>query len=151
MSKAVYICTLIVTLGVIIVISAARPELLGKENGFLENFVNHELINTMGVISAITLASASQIHLALNSIEERLKKRGLTQTRAGVRHAAYALIALLAASIVLVTVKPMLGNGASIVALCNGMSLFFLLFSVLLLLSLTKLVFAIPPIMEDEK
>jgi magnesium-transporting ATPase (P-type) len=143
MNRTMSYCALIVAMAVVIVISVAKPELLGKQNLFLENFVNHELINTMCVLATITLASTSQIHLAFNAIEERHKKRGLEQSRAGVRQAAYALIFLLAASIVLVTVKPLVGNGDSVVAFCNGLCLFLLLWSILILLSITRLVFAI--------
>lgn len=145
MNKTISYCALFVAFGVVIAISVSRPDLLGKENSFLQNFVNHELINTMCVLATITLASTSQIHLTFNAIEERYKKRFLVNSRIGVRHAAYALIFLLAASIVLVTVKPLLGEGPSMVAFCNGLCLFILLWSILILLSITRLVFAISP------
>jgi hypothetical protein len=148
MSKAVYYCALIVTLGVIIVMSVARPDLLGKENHFLQGFVDHEFVTTMGVIATITLASTSQIHLTFNAIEERLKKRGLSKTRAGVRQAAYALILLLGASVLLATIKPMAGEADITIAFFNGLSLFVLVWSVLILLSITRLIFAIDPIID---
>jgi hypothetical protein len=150
MNRTVYICALIVAFGLVMAISALRPALLGADNSFLQGFVNHELVNTMCVIATITLASTSQIHLAFNAMEERLGRRGLQKTRAGVRQAAYALILLLGASLALATVKPLLGTEPSTIALCNGLALFILLWSLLILLSITRLVFAIHPLIDKE-
>lgn len=149
MSKAVYYCALIVALGVVIAMSVARPDLLGPGNAFLNGFVDHEFVMTMGVIATITLASTSQIHLTFNDIEEKMKKRGLTKTRAGVRQAAYALIFLLAAGVILSTVKPMVGESPVAVSIFNGLSLVILLWSVLILTSITRLIFAIGPNISD--
>lgn len=150
MTKSVYYCALFVAFGLVVATALCRPALLA-DNPFLVGFVNHELINTMCVIATITLASTAQIHLAFNSIEERFKKRGLTATRAGVRQAAYWLIALLGGSVVLVTVRPAQGQHEVFSAFCNGMALFILFWSVLILLSITRLVFAIHPIFDEKK
>jgi hypothetical protein len=103
----------------------------------------------MCVLATITLASTSSIHLAFNAIEERYKKRFLVKSRAGVRQAAYALIFLLGASIVLVMAKPLVGEEASVVAFCNGLCVVILLWSILILLSITRLVFAINPALDE--
>jgi hypothetical protein len=149
MTRSVYYCALFVAFGLLAATSIFRPALLA-ENAFLLNFVNHELINTMCVIATITLASTSQIHLHFNAIEERFKKQGLSRTRAGVRQAAYGLIALLGLTVVLVTVRPAPGQHLEFLAFCNGMALFILFWSILILLSITRLVFAIKPLFDEK-
>src|SRR5690606_5909899 len=109
MSRSIAYCVLIVSAALVVVLAAAAPSVLSDEkNSFLKDFVNHEFLNVLGVILAITLASAGQIHLALNRIEERQQKIFLIKTRAGVRSAAYWLIGLFLLAVVLVVVKPLI-------------------------------------------
>ena len=46
-----------------------RPERVSDQNAFFKEFINHEYINVLGVILAITPTSLTQIHFSLNSFE----------------------------------------------------------------------------------
>lgn len=144
MNKTIAWCSLIVTAGVIIAISAIRPELLSDGNAFFKELVGANLLLVCGVILTITLASAGQIHLSLNEIESRHGGAFLHKTRSGVHHSAYFLIALFLASVILVTVKHYFDT-PRVEAFFNGAALFILLWMVLIMASLTRLIFAIKP------
>jgi hypothetical protein len=143
MSKTVPYCILIAMVTVIIALSAATPTVLADSNTFLQKFVDEGLLDVLGVILAITVASAGQLHLSLNQAEERHGKIIFTRTRNGVRQATYMLIALFIAAVVLVVIKPMLAAAPWAQSLFNGFALFIVLWNVLLLLSLTQGIFGI--------
>ena len=93
----------------------------------------------------ITLASAANLHLEFNKIEERHQKRELTNTRRKVKEAANCLIILFLVSVVVVVVKPLLNGNEHVQALFNGAALLIVLWNVLILVELTQLTFAIQP------
>lgn len=129
-----------------IVISTVKPNWVSDQNVFLSNFVTHEFLNLLGVILAITLASTAQIHLAFNRIEERYKvSDGLPKSRADLRKATYWLIGLFVAAVVLVVLKPVACGGETAQAFFNMGALLILVWQILILISLTQLVYAIPP------
>ncbi|WP_415279882.1 hypothetical protein [Brucella sp. BZ] len=127
-------------------ISLVSPQYISDNNQFLKNFVNHEFLNILGVILAITLASVANIHLAFNRIEERFnKKNGLVKSRQNLKKAACWLIALFIIGGIIVIAKPVAISGDVSEALFNSASLVVLLWHVLILISLTELVFRIEP------
>ena len=151
MTNTIAVCVLIAFAVICIVILAVNPYAIGDSNDFLRDFVNHEFLNILGVVVAITLASAAQLHLALNGIEERHKKKNqFVDTRQGIRTAAFALIWLFGAAVLLVIVKPLLPNAEWISALMNGMAIFIVLWNVLVLVALTEAVFGIPSQVDDD-
>lgn len=146
MIKAVSYCSLVVSLGVVLALSASAPWVLSDGNQFLKNFVGTELLNVLGVILAITLASAANLHLTFNQIEERYKHLGgLAKTRANVHRGAYCLIILFVLAVGLVVVKPLITHDDWAQALTNGAALIIILWNVLILISLTRMAFAIQP------
>jgi hypothetical protein len=153
MKASVYICILVVFGGVVIVSTIATPALLSDTNIFLASFIGSEFLGVLGVILAITLASSAQLHLAFNQIEEHYKASGgLAPTRASVRSDTYALIVLFLIAVVLVIAKAALATALPWAqSLFNGAALLVLLWNVLLLLSLTRTVFAIPPLIRDDE
>ena len=98
MTRSIAICTLIAAIAVVLICAIYNPSYLSDQNEFLHHFVNQELLTLLGIIMTITLASAASLHLEFNKIEERYKKRGLSNTRRGVAQGAYCLIALFLAS-----------------------------------------------------
>jgi hypothetical protein len=80
-NKTVGNVTLIVYVAVAICVASTQPHWVDDSNPFLKNFVNHELLNLLGVILAITLASVVNIHFEFNKIEERTKKKVLSSFR----------------------------------------------------------------------
>lgn len=144
MSKTVAYCCLIVACGIVIAFAICAPTAISDQNGFLKGFVSSDLLNVLGVILAITLASAAQLHLTFNGIEERYhRKGGLTKTRAGVHSAARWLIALFAAAVALVVGKPYVVGTYWLETLFNGAAVILVLWNVLLLISLTQTIFRI--------
>ncbi|KZB56822.1 hypothetical protein [Thalassospira xiamenensis] len=128
------------------VVSVVRPEYLSDSNEFLRNFVNHEFLNILGVILAITLASVANIHLAFNRIEERYKtKNALTKSRHNLKKSAYWLIGLFVAGAVVVFIKPVACSSPVSIALFNSAALIILIWHILILVALTELVFRIEP------
>jgi hypothetical protein len=151
MKQATYICILVVFAGVVLVSTIAAPTILSDGNKFLLEFVGPEFLGILGVILAITLASSGQLHLAFNQIEERFKTHGLTRTRASVRSDTYALIALFLVAVVVVIAKSALADSAWSQSLFNGTALLILLWNTLLLLSLTRTVFKIPAVFDQDE
>jgi hypothetical protein len=146
MTRAIGIVILLAFGTVAIAIIAARPDWISDSNLFLKNFVNHEFLNVLGVVLAITLASAAQLHLAFNRIEEQYRvANALSRTRARLRQNTLTLIVLFLVSVVVVVIKPIASATPTAEAFFNMCALFVLLWQVLILVSLTELVFAIPP------
>jgi hypothetical protein len=144
MSKSVGYCTLICFSAVVIVLAIVAPTLLSDDNGFLKGFVGHELLALLGVILAITLASAAQLHLTLNSIEERFNRpNSFVATRNGIRSAVHWLLGLFVAALGLVVLKPCLALQTWMQSLANGLALLIVLWNILILISLTEAVFGL--------
>jgi hypothetical protein len=145
MTKAVSICALIVVGGLLAAIVVLAPSLLSDGSGFLKDFVGANLLLVSGVVLTITLASAGQLHLTLNDVEARFGRQFLHKTRAGVHSSAYWLIGLFLGAVVAVVLKPYFLSSVAGQAFFNGASLFILFWMVLIMASLTRLVFAIKP------
>jgi hypothetical protein len=145
MTRSISWCILICAFAILLICAVVKPSLIADNNTFLSNFVNHELLAVLGIIMTITLASAASLHLEFNKIEERHKKRGLMETRRGVKQGAYCLIILFVVAVLLVVVKPFTRGMPTLEALFNGLGLMTLLWSVLVLAELTQLAFAIQP------
>jgi uncharacterized membrane protein YidH (DUF202 family) len=101
------------------------------------------LLGLLGVIVTITLASAGNLHLELNKLQDRTKLP-FTRTRTAVRLSAYSLIVIFAVAGVLVVVKPMLGTDMRATAACNAVAVVLIVFSLFVLVDLTRTIFAIP-------
>jgi hypothetical protein len=151
MSKTLGYCLLALFAAMSVAIAASRPEWVSDENAFMKSFVNHELLALLGVILAITLASIASIHLEFNKIEERYNKVGLTKSRANLKSNAYWLISLFSAAVVVVATKPILSGGVVAQALANMFGMLILLWHLLILISLTKLVFSITADIRPDK
>jgi hypothetical protein len=150
MTRTIGFCTLICAATIVIVIAASSLSMISDKNDFLHHFVNHELLSLLGIIMTITLASAANLHLEFNKIEERFKQRGLTKTRHGVMQSAYCLIGLFFISVVIVVTKPIAAHNEVSEALFNGAALFVLLWNILILIEITQMAFAIRPTIEDD-
>ena len=147
--KAIFWVLVIVSIGVVIVISICKPELL-VNNQFLKNFINHELLNILAVIVTVTAASTANIHLAFNRVEEKIKKNDYFKyARQEVNHGAIFLILLFLILVVLLIVRSYFLHNMNVVSFINGISLIILLVNILVLLDVTLTVFAIHPIASD--
>jgi len=147
-SKVISRCIFTAAVGVWIVLSVSSPWVLSDKNSFLKDFVGGDLLNVLGVILAITLASSANLHLAFNSIENEVKKTFLVRTRAAVKKSAFSLIILFVIAVVAVVVKPLLPQSEISMSIVNGICLLVVLFNILVLTDLTALVFRIGPLYE---
>lgn len=140
---------LFVVLSAIIVllisIIICRPEWVGDNNEFLRGFVNHEYLNVLGVIFAISLASLSQAHLSLNRIEENRQKECFRETRKEIKKAAIWLICLFSLAFVVVIGKPLICTTQTETAIANSMAIVIFSMYVLVLLDITMAVFDLKP------
>jgi len=126
-------------------LSITAPWVLGDQNGFLRNFVNQELLGVLGVILAITLASAGQLHLQFNEVEDAIKRDVLSRSRAAIKRSAFSLVILFGVAVIIIVAKPhVVGDIAC--SFINSLALLILLFNLLVLTDLTQTVFAIPPL-----
>lgn len=145
MNKTVARCIFIASVTVWLVTLVYRPDAISDGNAFLKGFVNHELLAFLGVIVTITLASAANLHLALNQLEAATKeKNNFPATRRSVRVSAYALLWLLVAAIIMVVAKPMAtGGNVTVEAFFNGAAIVIVIANVLILADLTEAAFKI--------
>lgn len=145
MSKAVSSCILVVSIGLWLALSFLRPELLGVGNTFLQDFLDTDFINLMGVLVTITLASTANIHIELRKMENIAGREFLTETRRRVRISAFALLWLFVASVVAVVGKPLVPQTDEAISLMNGLSLIILIIGILVIADITKLAFRVSP------
>lgn len=144
--RTIFYCSLICLSAIVIVLSATAPNVLGNENDFLRGFVTHELLSILGVIVAITLASSANLHLKFNEIEEKYgQPGGLADTRRRVHQGAYWLISLFLVSVLIVVLKPNFVGSPWAESLINGSCIVILVWSVLIMVAITRLIFSIKP------
>lgn len=145
MPRALPWMILIGLMTVLLTVSFAAPYLLDDRNKFLANFVNHELLSTLGFIVAVTLASAASVHFELNKIEDATGKP-FVRTRASLRKSAYSLIVLFAVAGMVVLIKPLVPDVPHNLAVANSFAIAIIFFNLSVLLDLTRTVFKIPGI-----
>jgi len=133
----------------IVCISAAAPRWLNDDNSFLKTFISQDLLSILGVILAITLASASQIHLKFNDLEERAGKRFLSNSRNEVKEASYCLLFSFIAAVFLVIIKPIVVSHNFGVSFINGIGLWILLLNIIILFDITAGIFAVGPMITS--
>ena len=144
MNRTVALCIFICSAATCVIFSVVAPTVLSDRNSFLKGFVSHELLVLLGVIVTITLASAANLHLELNKLEEPVRKRVFGPTRAAIKMSAYWLIAVLLIAFVLVVAKPLVIERTateaqdSAASWFNSASMLIVLFSVLVLADLTQ-------------
>ena len=143
MSRTIALIVLVAWVAVWLTVVIADPWLLSDKNAFLRGFVNEEFLSFMGVIVTITLASAANLYIELNKLEDKLDAALFRGTKAEIRHSAYALVGTLVAALILVVVKPLFVSTDRATALINGVSLTILLVAILILIDLTKAAFGL--------
>jgi hypothetical protein len=144
MTKSNAYFTLYVIAAALAACVVGNPAWLSDKNNYLKEFTTHDMLPVLGVVLAITLASAAQLHLEFNKIEELAGRRFLRNSRSGVRKAAYVLIWLFFGAVLVMLVKSIVNVNERVEAICNSLAIFFLIFSIFILISITEAVFGIP-------
>jgi hypothetical protein len=127
------------------IIAINFPWVLDDENSFFKDFISHEMIDFMGIIVTITLASVTNILVELIKLERELKLTIFEGSRNDLRHSAFALIISLAATFILVAIKPLISRGETAQAFVNGFGILIIIFSLLILLDITLAAFQLRP------
>jgi hypothetical protein len=150
MSKSAAVFLTVVSLASVIWVAAYAPRWIDDHNEFMRGFINHELLAILGVILAITLASASQIHLKFNEIEEKNGRVLFARSRGEIKSSCYCLIFSFLGAIACVFLKPLFAEHHFAVAFINGACLWVLLFNILILFDITSGIFQIQPQIKDQ-
>ena len=152
MSKYLSIMVTISITTILIVVVIAEPEWLCDKKPFLKEFMGKDILPVLGVILTITLASAAQLHLEFNKIEERYGAVMLNKSRSKVHQAAFAMIYTFLIAAVLLVVKPIIVDSFSerSQAAINAVGLFLLWINVVILIELTQAAFSIPAHIGDK-
>lgn len=145
MNRTVAICTLLGWAALWAVLVVATPWAISDQNKFFKGFVNEQFLGFMGVVVTITLASAANLYIELNKLEEKLDKQLFLNTKREVRTSAYFLIGALVAAILTVIMKPLFDCGARSEAIMNGCAITILILSILTLIDLTQAAFNLDP------
>lgn len=136
---------------VVIIVSATHPSLLSDENAFLHDFISSQILGILGVIVAITAASASSVHLELRRMEHDYRARdAFASTRNEVKRGAFALLYLFGLAFVLVVAKPIIGHNSHTIALLNGLGCVIVVWNIMVLVALLQTAFTVGPIHFDE-
>jgi len=118
---------------------------LSDDNLFLRNFVNHELLATLGFIVAITLASAASLHIEFNRLEDETGQT-FVRSRRSLRRSAYSLLILFGTAVALVVVKPILPEAPIFAALANSAALLIIYFFLAVMWDLTSTTLGMPTV-----
>jgi len=144
-NSTIAIVTLILWGAIVIALSAFAPTPLSDANDFLKGFVNHEFLSFMGVVVTITLASAGNLYVEMNKLEDRYDLEIFKRSKKGVKDSAYALVGALVGALLIVLVKPWIPFSEHGEALMNGAALGVILFSIMILIDLLQAAFNLDP------
>ena len=126
----------------VVLIAATESWILSDYNTFLKEFVGPNLLNVLGVILAITLASIANIHLELRLLEQQYRfKDGINSIRNEIRKASIGLISVFGLAFLLAVAKPIVSVNESTTAFMNGLGLLALFFNILVMTAIVRLVF----------
>jgi hypothetical protein len=84
----------------------AGVELIGDKNDFLKNFINHELLNTLGFMMAILISTCVIINENLNKIDEKFKVDAFKDTRKALTRHVFGSVVCFLVCFSLVLMKP---------------------------------------------
>lgn len=129
--------------GFLLLISIKEPSYLSDRNDFLKDFINHNLLNFLGIIITITLASTANIYSELTKKEQLAGSEIFTGTKHRVKQSAISLIACLALAVVVVFSKSFSNDSQIFQSICNSLGLSLIAWGILIILDITKLSFKI--------
>ena len=143
MTKSVAFSLIIGMVFMLSTIVLVQPSLVSDKNLFLKDFIGSNLLNVLGVILAITLASSAQLHLELNKAEERHGRAGFKKSRSSIRGANVGLIIMFVLAVSALVIKSAASDSDRAQAAFNAVELFLLFMNVLFLAELTQAAFSI--------
>jgi len=131
MQKILFFVIIFIVAGIVAYLTLCHPRIMA-ENHFLDNFINHELLNILAVIMTVTAASAANIHLVFNRAEEAIKEPGYFDgARKEINQNVYFLIGAFVAAVLVLLVRSHYLDSVTLVSLFNSVCLVLLLINVL--------------------
>lgn len=147
MGRSLSFTTFIVSAATLIVLIAAAPWTLSDNNAFLREFVNQNLLAFIGVVVTISIATASNLYIELNKLEEREGAEVFPRSKRDIRDNVYALLWSLFVAMAIVVVKPLAaGPGPRYEAFFNGAAVLLIIFQGLTMVDLVQAAFAFNPL-----
>ncbi|MEN5364355.1 hypothetical protein [Brevundimonas intermedia] len=146
MNSTIAVIGLIIWAAISLTMIVVAPGPLSDDNGFLLGFVNHEFLSFMGVVVTITLASAANLFVEMNKLEDRHDREIFPEAKVDVRDSAYALVGALIASVVIVVAKPWLspfGDRGETAANCAALAV--MAFAIFIMIDLVQAAFNLDP------
>ena len=139
-----------ISLAVVSVLVSVLTDWFSDErNTFLRDFVNQELLNLLGVVLAITLASVASLQVAFDKVKDNIEGLELSGTRNAVKSAIMSLNWTFLGAVVLVVIKPLMPTGcAPFVSLVNATALLLVIYYGMTLMELTILTLKMPSLGE---
>ncbi|MGE0531021.1 MAG: hypothetical protein AB7G40_00715 [Hyphomonadaceae bacterium] len=137
----------VVSVATVIILVAAAPWTLSNHNTFLRDFVNQNLLSFIGVVVTISIATASNLYIELNKMEEREGAEIFPNSKKDVKDSVYALLWTLFIALAIAIVKPLASwPGPRFEAAFNGAAVILIIFQGLTLVDLVRASFAFNPI-----
>lgn len=144
MSKVAPRISFIILLSVLTVVWAFFPFLISKSNQTLENFIRTPFLGVLGFMISVTVASCSNIHLALNKLEA--EGRGpFKKTRQSLKRSSYSLILLFFIAFCVIILKGLEVSSERYDAALNGFCIAILFFYTSVLYDVSRSIFLLPP------
>lgn len=130
--------------GVLSIFSFLHPSALSDVgNPFLKDFMDNDILSTLGFITAVGNASTLSIHLHLNHLEDKTLAN-FPRVRRSLRKSAVSLVYVFVIVFMCLVLKPLLPAGESYQATVNSVGIAGMYFSLSVLRDITVTVFKIP-------
>lgn len=143
MGKAAPWVVLLCFWGVLIGVAVHHPGLIDDKNTFLKDFVDADMLAVQGVMCSISIASAANVYLHVNTLSERT---GLPfdRVRTSLRRSGLSLVLLFALGLSLIASKPLAPQDSIWIGMVNSLALVVLYMNVSIMWDLTSTTFSIP-------
>jgi hypothetical protein len=128
---------------ILLVISLVYPWMLNDSNSFLKEFVGSDYLAVLGFIVSITIASAIQVHLHLNTLADQTGK-SFRRTRGSIRRSCNSLVWSFVFAVILVTIKPLLPTFPVNAAVANSIALIIIYFCASVMLDIVRSALSVP-------
>ena len=125
------------------------PSTISDKNDFLKNFVNHEFLSLLGVMTTINLGSVANLQFSLNKLQSYFGK-DFPNTRKTLKRSAYSLLFIMLISFLVVIIKPNFLKYEYAQAIFNSLAIMFFLCSLSVTFDITKASLMIPPIPTEK-
>ena len=127
---------------VLVLLALVNPDILSDKNAFLKDFLDNDLLSTLGFIVALSEASAVNIYMKVSEIE---RYRGIRAPRSkrAIIFSAYSLIFAFGAAVFLVVAKAAGPNVSGWHIICNVGALLIVYFNLSVIYDLMRASFRV--------